>query len=167
LHSPLIGEVLVDVALEGTDDLLLEHSRSGIAEDTDAELEAVIAPALSVNENFHVTCFAISGNNRSNGEIRGRFARGFRSDLRHRTYRKTIFNHDEDRYMRSAIARSRAPKEFTRTLHAPTRARAYECDDAASQEPLRNNVIATSTLLHNASRIAGHDLSQRMSVFHE
>jgi hypothetical protein len=86
----------VDVALEGTDDLLLEHSRSGIAEDTDAELEAVIAPALSVNENFHVTCFAISGNNRSNGENRGRFARGFRSDLRHRTYRKTIFNHDED-----------------------------------------------------------------------
>ena len=110
--------MLVDVALQGTDDLLLQYRRTGVAEDTDAELEAVVAPTLSGDQNFDVTRFAISGNNRSNGEIRGRFARGFRSDLRHRTYRKTIFNHDEDRYMRSAIASSRVPKEFTWTLHA-------------------------------------------------
>jgi len=108
--------VFVNVALEGSDDLLLQNGRTGVAEDTDAELKVFTVPTFSVDEDLDVTGLAIAGHDAGDCESGGRFARGFRSDLRNRTYGKTIFKHGADRYMRFTCQRSRALKEFTHAL---------------------------------------------------
>ena len=106
----------MDVALEGSDDLLLHHSRAGIAEHAHAELEAVVAPTFSVYQDFDVTGLAVSRYDTGNLEVGRRFACGFSGDLCDRPYGKTIFNHGTDRYMRSRQVRIPIRKEFTWTL---------------------------------------------------
>jgi hypothetical protein len=116
-----MGAMLVDMTLEVVVNLLLQHSRAGVAEYPDRDLAVVVVGTLDIHEDFDVTRFSVARNDAGNLEIRGRFARGFRSDLRNSANSKSVFNHDCDPYMRSGGQRSHAAKEFTRTLHGRLR----------------------------------------------
>jgi hypothetical protein len=86
--------VFVEVALEAVVNLFFQHSRAGVAEDTNGNLTIVLVRTLDIYEDFDVTRLSVARNNAGNLHIRRRFARGFSGDLRNRSNGKSVFNHD-------------------------------------------------------------------------
>jgi len=131
-----MGAMLVDMTLEVVVNLLLQHSRAGVPEYPNRDLAVVVVGTLDIDKDFDVARLSVARNDAGNLEIRGRFARGFRSDLRNSANSQSVFNHDSDRYTRSDTW-DHMPRKNLRCRYTQAGA-------------LRNSVMAMSTLLRSA-----------------